>query len=416
MKRRRFIQTTAMAALSGGVMRCTSPETETGLRYAISTLTSGPQNHFFGYYGICPWNGKETKILSLQSPFQDHMPEPNEPAVIGLVDAKTGGFSPITQTRAWNFQQGAMLHWHPAHLNSKILFNDREKDELVSVIYDLKTSNRRVLPRPVNAMGHQGKHALCLTYGRMGRLRKVVGYAGTVDPNPNDPHPDNDGVFLMDLETGETRLIVSIKQVYEMLVPKHPELKEKHMWFNHVVFNPSDTRFFFLARIRQDNGRLETGMFAADTDGGNLTEVVPYGSSVSHFDWRSDTEIVATFIHNTPGRAHFLLTDGDNHFEHLGGGMLDFDGHCSFGPDKNWMVTDRNLDETLEKSIILYNLATREYIEMGRINMRDRRFFRGDLRCDLHPRWNRSGNQICFDGIANDGTRQLHLVNLNLVA
>jgi hypothetical protein len=30
---------------------------------------------------------------------------------------------------------------------------------------------------------------------------------------------------------------------------------------------------------------------------------------------------------------------------------------------------------------------------------------------DLHPRWSRSGHAICFDAIAADGTRQLHLAS-----
>jgi hypothetical protein len=27
-----------------------------GVPYAIRALTSGPRHHFFGYYGITPWN------------------------------------------------------------------------------------------------------------------------------------------------------------------------------------------------------------------------------------------------------------------------------------------------------------------------------------------------------------------------
>ena len=41
----------------------------------------------------------------------------------------------------------------------------------------------------------------------------------------------------------------------------------------------------------------------------------------------------------------------------------------------------------------------------------DRKFMSGDIRCDFHPRWNPSGNKICFDAIDNEtGTRQMHLI------
>jgi len=66
-------------------------------------------------------------------------------------------------------------------------------------------------------ISHNGKYALSLTYGRLGRMRNVVSYANVVDPYENEAHP---------------------------------ELEHKHIWFNHTVFNKSDTRFFLLARTR----------------------------------------------------------------------------------------------------------------------------------------------------------------------
>ena len=37
-------------------------------------------------------------------------------------------------------------------------------------------------------------------------------------------------------------------------------------------------------------------------------------------------------------------------------------------------------------------------------------YVKGNLICDFHPRWNKTGNQICFDSInQKDGTRQIHI-------
>ena len=60
------------------------------IKHNVQSLTSGPKHHFFGYYDICPWNGSATHLLSIESDFQDHLPQPEEAGVIGLVDAKTG--------------------------------------------------------------------------------------------------------------------------------------------------------------------------------------------------------------------------------------------------------------------------------------------------------------------------------------
>jgi len=376
----------------------------------VRTLTSEPRHHFFGYYGICPWNRAGTFLLSLESAFQDHFPTRDEPAAIGLVDAATGAFEKIAQTHAWNLQQGAMLHWNPLNAN-EILYNDRQDNEIVSIVLNIQTGRKRVLPAAINGLSHNGRYALSLSYGRLGRLRKTVSYQGIEDPTRDVPHPDNDGVFVMDMQTGKRTLAVSVLDFYKLIKDRHPELKDRHLWCNHTVFNKSDTRFFFLGRS-MENGRLETGMFTADRDGGDLREVIPYGSSVSHFDWRNDTEIVATFRYQGRGRRHVLFTDGRQDYRVLGDGTLDFDGHCTFAPDGDRLATDRKHD--LNQSLILHNVETGKGKVLVTLDMKHKRHISGHLRCDFHPRWDRTGDAICFDGIDQEtGTRQLHVAYLD---
>jgi hypothetical protein len=415
ISRRTFIIDSAMMALVGlrkaGANESPNKEVPP-IDFTIRTLTSGPKHHFFGYYGICPWNKSGRYLVCLESGFQDRMPHPGEAATIGLVDSKTGEFSKVADTRAWNLQQGAMLHWHPLDPESKIIYNDQHSDDILSVILDVKSGKKRALPRAVSAVSHNGRWALSLTYGRMGRLRQVVGYKGAKDPNPDNPAPDNDGVFLLDLTTGQSKLAVSIAQVYEHLVKKHPLLQGNHMWFNHIVFNRNDTRFFFLARANLLPGRRRhTAMFTANTDGSDLREVIAFDKNVSHFDWRNDKEIIATFSIDGPGRKHVLFTDGKANHRVLGDGFLNFDGHCSFSPDQDWIVTDRKYGDTLEQSLLLYNLRSTQGFVLCRYKMGEKKYISGDIRCDFHPRWNRAGDQICFDAIEPaNWTRQLHVV------
>ncbi|MAS36361.1 MAG: hypothetical protein CL610_20315 [Anaerolineaceae bacterium] len=376
------------------------------------TLTSGPAHHFFGYYSICPWNAAQTYLVCLESSFQDHLPEPGEMAGIGVVDAQTGQFERVAETGAWNLQQGAMLHWNPLAPDTELIHNDRVDGDIVSRILNIHSGNSRVLPRPVSAVSHNGHYALSLTYGRLQRMRKVVGYGGASDPNAHDPHPANDGIFLMDLRTGDCKLAVSIQQVYDLLVDANPILREQHMWFNHVAFNRSDNRFFFLARCWEDD-HLQTGMYTANLDGSELREVVPFGKSVSHFDWRNDTEILVTYDLRGRGREHVLHVDGSPEYRVIGDGLLNFDGHPSFSPDSQWFVTDKNVLDSLEKWLLLCRVADEQLEVLEKFPMYERRFLGGDLRCDLHPRWNRDGTAICVDAQAPDRTRQLHIVNVS---
>lgn len=383
------------------------------IRHEVRTLTSGPKHHFFGYYSIPPWNASQTHLVCLESDFQDHLPEPHEAGGIGLVDAHTGQFERIAETYAWNLQQGAMLHWNPLNPDTEIIHNARMDGEIVSVVLNIHTGQKRLLPRPVSAVSHNGKYALSLTYGRLQRMRKVVGYTGAVDPNPNDPHPANDGVFVMDLETGAVWLAVSIQQVYDLLAAAHPIVRDRHMWFNHVAFNRSDTRFFFLARCWEGD-HLQTGMYTVGVDGSDLREVVPFGKSVSHFDWRNDTDILVTYDLRGRGREHVLHTDGSEDYRVICEGDLNFDGHPSFSPDSQWLVTDKNVSETLEKWLLLCRLEDEALTVLHHFPMFEPRFLGSDLRCDLHPRWNHTGDAICVDALAADGTRQLHVVRVEL--
>jgi hypothetical protein len=160
ISRRTFIVDSALMAFVG--LRKLSAESsgkKTTLRieFKIRTLTSGPKHHFFGYYEICPWNKSGRYIVCLESIFQDRMPSRGEAAGIGLVDLETGEFSKVAETRAWNLQQGAMLHWNPLNPENEIIYNDLQGNDIASVILNVKSENKRILPRAVSAVSHNGK-------------------------------------------------------------------------------------------------------------------------------------------------------------------------------------------------------------------------------------------------------------------
>ena len=73
------------------------------------------------------------------------------------------------------------------------------------------------------------------------------------------------------MQSGEVTLLYSIHEVWEQLVERHPELRERHMWFNHTTINPSGTRFYFLARAWSggvENTHLQSALYTGAMDGG----------------------------------------------------------------------------------------------------------------------------------------------------
>jgi len=392
--------------------------------FVAHAVTSGPRHHFFGYYGIQPWDATGQYLLCLEVPFQDRPPEAKDKAIVGMVDLSSSKLIPLAETRAWNFQQGAMMHWLPSAPDSKIIFNDRQGDRFVSVILNVHTGERRVLPKPISAMSHDGKTALSLNFARLQWTRPGYGYAGIDDPFAGECHPAEDGIYLIDLENGEDRRLVSMADVFASH-GKLKEMKNHAVWFNHTLYNIDDSRFVFLIRWRtflfpkwvrlwrlKKLWRLKTAMFTANVDGSDLRCVIDYGM-VSHFDWRNSSEILVWANVKGYGNKFYLVSDGKNELRTVGERFLTQDGHCSFSPNGRGILTDTYPDRNHYRTLKILIWEEGREVVLGRYYSLPQ--FIGEIRCDLHPRWNRTGTQVCFDSV-HEGSRQLYVIDVsNLV-
>ena len=126
-----------------------------------------------------------------------------------------------------------------------------------------------MLSRPVAGLTNDGRKAFSLNYARMRQCRRVVGYAGVDDPNIDVPHPDDDGLFLLDLETGASELLVSFAQAFEL--NPDADLRHRSMWFNHTTVNTDDTRVSWHACYNPAAGPRRgvrtSAFFVANLDG-----------------------------------------------------------------------------------------------------------------------------------------------------
>jgi Tol biopolymer transport system component len=74
------------------------------------------------------------------------------------------------------------------------------------------------------------------------------------------------------------------------------------------------------------------------------------------------------------------------------------------------LLLDTYPDDDRLQSLLVFDLTTEELVELGKFRQPLR--FNDDLRCDLHPRWNRSGTKICFDS-THQGRRQIYVADLD---
>jgi hypothetical protein len=372
-------------------------------------MTSGPKEHLFAsYYGINSWNSTQRYATVLETDIQDRLPTENEPATLGLVDMRTMEFIPLTQTRAWNFQQGCMAHWLGTAPDRLIIFNDLRDGRYVSVIMDVVAKNElKTIPHPVSAVSPNGREAISINFARLRNTRADYGYGGDgQDPRLGIQFPEDDGLFRVDLETGKGELIVSIAQVKD-LVPDVPESGIEY--FNHTLFSRDGSKVFWLARATP---RRNTTSFTVNRDGSDMRRCFPDGWGGSHFDWLDGGRLMITAAFDAKVYGHILFTVGQDNYRRLGKGLLDYDGHGAFSPDGKWMVTDTYPNNELhEQKLFLMDMRTEAVLSLGRFIEPAK--FTGHWRCDLHPRWSPSGNLIGFNSTYT-GSRQVYFFELKL--
>lgn len=381
-----------------------SSEISTGQAQAV---TCGPRHHFFGYYDKSPWDRAMRRRLALETTFLDHPPDGQDVAAIGLIDPTGDGtLQPLAETRAWNWQQGCMLCWLPGTEDREIIYNDLREGQFVAVIREVETGRERVLPRPLYAVAPDGQSALTVNFSRLHKYRPGYGYPGVPDPSIEAPAPEADGIFRLDLSTGETELIVSLAEIAGR--KPRPDMTGSHHWINHLQFNADGTRLIFLHRWTMPGGWF-TRLYTANPDGTEIC-LLADDDLVSHFDWYGSDQVLAWARVAGRGDHFFLFADQSDELETVGEAVLDQDGHCSYSPDRCWIMTDTYPDGQHRRTLILYHVATGRRYDIGKFYSPPE--LAGEIRCDLHPRWSPDGRQICFDSV-HEGSRQMYVAQVS---
>lgn len=371
-------------------------------------VTSGPLHHFFGYYDKMQWDATGRYLLGLEVPFADRSPNPDDKATIGIIDLQANNrFEPLAETTAWNWQQGTMLQWLGSAPDRLIIYNDRIGDQYVAVIRDVHSGETTTLPRAVYAVSRDGTQGVCPNFSRIHRTRPGYGYNGVPDAWEDDPAPNDDGIYWMDLTTGENKFIVSLGEIAAQF--SEPRPGDGAHWFNHLLFNDDGSRFIFLHRWQRAEGWGQQ-MITARLDGSDRYLLIDEG--VSHFDWRDSRHVIAWAWPEPTGPHYYLYMDQTDEVEIIGEDVLTENGHCTYSPDDKWILTDTYPADEHYQTLILYRPEDGLRVDIGRFFAPED--FKGEMRCDLHPRWNRDGTQVCFDS-TQDGRRQMYIVDVSEV-
>jgi len=384
---------------------------------APRTITSGPKDHLFAsYYAINAWSADGRYATVLETDVKGRLATENDVAVLGVVDAEDNNrFVPLTETRCWNFQEATMAHWLATAPQTQFIFNDLVDGKFVSVIFDMANKTRQVVPYPVSAVSPDGKWAVSINYARLRLTRPDYGYGGNgQDARRDVTWPADDGLWLVNLESGEAELIVSIASVRDRM----PQVKDPKAlaYFCHTVFSRDGSKIFWLARSvenlagQQVVRRWETTAFTCNRDGSGVRRCFPDGWGGSHFNWLDGDRLMVTAKYRDAVYSHVLLTVGKSDYVRLGGGVLDFDGHGVFSDDGKWMATDTYPDKLGERKLMVLRMSDQAILPLGTYFVPE--IYRETYsRCDLHPRWRPDGRMLGFNSV-HEGSRQVYVIDI----
>ncbi len=378
---------------------------------AVQPLTSGPRIHWFGYYDVLAFDPTDRYVLGMEADFEDRLPGLDDRVVLGMIDLKEGNrWIPFAESRAFSWQQGCMLQWLPGSA-STVIYNDREGEQFISHILDVKTGRKRTIPSSIGCLSRDGKWALTTDYRR---LRPETRYATPPQANDDVLIPPDSGIWRVDLETGRRQLLFTIAELCRLTNPLGSWEPAHWHWVSHLTLAPDDSRFAFVHRwgYKGSSRIIGTRFCTADPDGGNLY-IYPHLKFGSHFAWRDLRHVLIWAMGPSQQERLHLCEDRTEKAVMVGQDVITVNTHVSYLPhtQNRWLLNDSYPDKQRHQWLYLYNVETGRRLDLGRFYSPPR--YTGPLRCDLHPRSSRDGRKIVFDSPHGGNGRQMYLLDIS---
>jgi hypothetical protein len=368
-----------------------------------------PNAHtFFGYYDITPFSPDGERLLSMVTASADHGASAMLNIRLGyfdLHDHKT--FVDVGESSTWCWQMGCRLQWFPQDPDRLIFYNTLVNGRYGAVIQDITTrAIERQFDRPIYAFDAGGNRALSVNFSRLQRLRPGYGYRNLPDDSIGHPFPQNDGIWRIDMTSGKSELIIDLSRLAQF--DSLPSMTNAQHYVNHISFSPSGDRFMFF-HLWEVNGQRYNRLMTSNWSGDDLCILESEGTA-SHYSWKSETELLATIHFDKKRTRYILYTDGSNNKTIIAPNLLNRDGHPSYAPQGGHFVTDTYPDDYREQHLLLFTEDTR-LLDLARFYSPPA--FRGETRCDLHPRWDPTGQLICVDD-TSQGLRKLAVLRIEI--
>lgn len=263
--------------------------------FEVATSNRPTIHRFFDTSPISP-SGRYIGLTEF--PFEDRLPSPGDEAHVVVVDLESGVEVYRSPTAAWDTQVGAQVQWGAS--DSELFFNrmDVSAWEPYGVKVDIETTREVRLGTTVYVVSLDGRFVLTPSLTKISLAQAGYGVCLPAESVPrNFGASENDGVFQTDCLTGETKLLMSIARIYDVLRSRFVEidLSEGAFYGFHVKWNSQGSRIMFILRwLPRDSrsGKTKNYLITFSPDGSDIHMAVDakrWGGG-HHPNWCPDGE------------------------------------------------------------------------------------------------------------------------------
>ncbi len=407
-----------------------SPEVE------VRCVTPGKGGVLHRFFDTSPFSPSGRYLCGFRMPYEDRLPSPGDAGEIVVVDLQEGSEKVVATTRGWESQMGANLQWGKD--DGTLVFNDVDVESWTPCCVELDWRSGRKKVFKGASVYHVSPDGTKAVASSPLTMRCTQSGYGVVVPDEKVPQRDgpqeSDGIWILDLESGERRMLVSSKEVFERAMPEaeREAAKGQAVYCFHSKWNFDGSRIMFSMRRtpRETPRRLDAmrngihirfDVFTIKPDGTELHNAIPaelWERGGHHTTWMADGKRLSFNLGDLKGGVDLMQV----RFDGSGLGKLcetKGSGHPSERQDgKGIFVTDTYVREPLAYGdgttpIRLIDLAKDSERRIVRINSYSPHESKDvALRVDPHVAWDRQGKRIAFNAF-EDGTRRIYVADMS---
>lgn len=358
--------------------------------------------YFFGFHDKTPWSRGGSLVLAHRV---DGQFEPGQSEVtVGYFECgETKLFHPVGTTRAWSKQQGAQLQW------------SGQRDEIVFNILDdqNKAGARRVTLEgdlvmeyefPIGAVDASGRNACIVDYCTFGACMQGYGYGRELGSLKDVIAT---GLAEIDLESGKVCQHATLGEVCG--IAGWVKTEDHRYFISHPQYSSSGERIAFFVRRHRHGLRIETRLCVFDRMMGTVS-ALSQTKMASHFCWLDDVNVLV-YLETEKGSDEYRIINTANGASTEASGLPSVDGHPNYSRVTRSLVLDAYPDRRRRQRLGVYIYDGNDQFTVAeQMSLYSPLEFRNADRVDLHPRWDRTGQDICVDCSFN-GSRSMAILH-----